>query len=190
MAERAQVTSLDALDSFRASLITFMAKARSASAEAGEQVQQTRSWLQNDRRIHWEDQCRRRRRVLEEAQQEYFNAKLSRLQTATAAQAQAVERAREAVREAEDKRDLIKRWSREFENRAEPLVKQIEQMETFVTTDLVKATAYLANIVKTLEAYAAVAPDSSGAVSPVPPQPESVSTGVPSAETAPGPEPI
>ena len=101
MAERAQVTSLDALDSFRASLITFMAKARSASAEAGEQVQQTRSWLQNDRRIHWEDQCRRRRRALEEAQQEYFNAKLSRLQTATAAQAQAVERAREAVREAE-----------------------------------------------------------------------------------------
>src|SRR5689334_965785 len=103
MAERAQVTSVEAIDSFRGDLIVFATKARAAVEEVADQVQRTRVWLQHEQRTHWEKECRRLRRVLEEAQQAYFSAKLSQYQSATATQSIAVERAKQALRQAEAK---------------------------------------------------------------------------------------
>ncbi len=158
MVERAQVSSVEAIDSFRGDLIVFMTKARAAVEEVADHVQRTRVWLQHEQRTRWEKECRRLSRVLEEAQQEFFSAKLANYRSATAAQALAVERAKLALRRAEEQLAAVKRWSRELDNRAEPLLKQVEQLQTFLTTDLVKAAAYLSNIVKALEAYTAAGP--------------------------------
>jgi hypothetical protein len=158
MPERAQVKSVDAIELFRASLIVFMSKVRADVEEVSGEVQRTQAWLENDRRTYWENEYRRRKRALEEAQQLLFSAKISRIQTQTAAQVLAVERAKRAVQQAEDKREAVKRWAREFGNRAQPLVKQVDQLLTFVSTDLSKATARLGAIVRTLDAYASVGP--------------------------------
>jgi hypothetical protein len=158
MAERAQVKSVEAIELFRASLIVFMSKARTNVEEVSAQVQQTQAWLENDRRTYWENECRRRQRTLQEAEQQLFSAKISRIQVQSAAQVLAVERAKRALRQAEEKRDAVKRWTREFSNRAAPLAKQVEQLLTFVTTDLGKATAHLGALVKSLDAYASVGP--------------------------------
>jgi hypothetical protein len=83
---------------------------------------------------------------------------MSLIQTATAAQQLDVRRAQQAVREAEEKLALLKKWNRELENRTAPLVKQVEQLQGFLSADLTKAVAYLAQVVKTLEAYASVSP--------------------------------
>ena len=69
----------------------------------------------------------------------------------------AVQRAERAVREAEAKLALLKKWDRELENRTDPLVKQVTQLHGFLTTDMGRAVAYLAQVVKALEAYADVA---------------------------------
>ena len=166
MPERAQVTSIEAVESFRAKLVIYITKARAALEEAADEVQRTRSWLENDQRMRWENECRRRSRELDEAQQELFSAKLSRIRTQSAAQVLAVERAKRALREAEEKREAVKRWAREFANRADPLVKQVEQFLGFVTTDLVKAAAHLSGLLKALDAYMAARPEGGAGLGP------------------------
>jgi hypothetical protein len=156
MPQRAQVTSVEAIESFRAHLIVYLTKARAALDEVDSEKQRTRSWLQNDQRGYWEREYQRRHRILEEAQQELFSAKIAHLRSETAAQVMAVERARRLVREAEEKRDLVKRWSREFDNLVDPLARQLDQLQTFLTTDLTKATAHLNGVLQALEAYAKV----------------------------------
>jgi hypothetical protein len=160
MAERAQVTSVEAIESFRADLILFLSKVRPVLEEVSDEVVRLQVWLQSDQRRHWEGELRRRGRKLEEAKREMFNTSLSHLQEATALQHMAVQRAQRAVREAEDKLDTAKKWERALEDRTAPLVKQVEEFHGFLTVDMGRALAQLGQTIKALEAYAQVnAPD-------------------------------
>ena len=163
MAERAQVTSFEAVESFRADLIVFLSRARAVLEEASDDVLRTRLWVQNDQRRLWENETRVRGGKLEEARAELFNARLSQFQESTLLQAMAVQRAERAVREAEAKLALLKKWGRDLENRTDPLVKQVTQLHGFLTIDMGRAVAYLVQVVKALEAYADVAPPGNSA---------------------------
>jgi hypothetical protein len=180
MAERAQVTSVEAIESFRTSLILFLSKARPTLEEIASDLLRTRLWLQNDQRSHWDNQLRLRGRMLEQAQSELFGARLSKIQTASAAQYMAVTKARNAVREAEAKLRLLKKWDRELEHRSEPLMKQVEQLQGFLVTDMGKAVAYLTRVVRTLDAYARVATPGGASTSPA----STDKTGTPEGEVA------
>jgi hypothetical protein len=130
--------------------------------EIGSDVTRMKYWLENEQREFWEHQLCRRRRKLEEAEAELFNTRLSRMQdSSTAAQFNA-QRARRTVQEAEEKLVRIKKWSREIETLADPLVKQVGQLQGFITTDLGKAVASLTEIIKQVEAYTQVAPPPAG----------------------------
>lgn len=157
MAEQAQVTSVEAIESFRASLILFLSKVRPTLEEVSDEVMRLQAWLQNDQRRYWESELRKRGLKLEEAKQELFNAALSHLQEATALQHMAVQRAQRAVRDAEDKLDTVKKWERALEDRTAPLVKQVEEFHGFLTVEMGRGMAQLVQIVKALEAYAKVA---------------------------------
>jgi hypothetical protein len=165
MTPRAKVTSVEAIASFRSSLIVYTGKARASVEEAGEEIKRTRSWLLDERRSHWEKEILRRRKQLEEAEQELFTARLGKLRAETAAQVAAVQRARRACREAEEKREAVRRWNREFENRVQPLIRQVDQLHTFLTSDISKAAAQLENVLRALELYASTKP---GAGNPLP----------------------
>jgi hypothetical protein len=156
MPERAQVTSVEAIESFRASLLVFLSKVRPTLEEVSDEVMRLQFWLQNDQRRHWEKELRQRGLKLEEARREKFNTSLSHLQEATALQNMAVQRAERAVREAEDKLDLLKKWGRSLEDRTTPMVKQVEEFHGFLTIDMGRAVAQLVQIVRALEAYAKV----------------------------------
>jgi hypothetical protein len=54
---------------------------------------------------------------------------------------------------------MIRKWSRELENRAGPLLKQGEQFQTYLATDMAQAVAYLERVMEALEAYANVGPE-------------------------------
>jgi hypothetical protein len=167
MPERSKVTSVEALDSFRAAILVFLAKARPALDEACHDVVRTRLWLQTEQRTHWERQVRRRSLELEEVRQELFSARLSKLQDATAAQYLAFRRAQRALADTEAKLNLLKTWDREIENRAAPLVKQLDNLQSFLISEMPNAAAYLSEVVKILEAYA----ETSLPASPAPPAP-------------------
>ncbi len=156
MADRAQVTSFEAVESFRADLIVFLTRARAVLEEASDDVLRTRLWVQNDQRQLWEGELRVRYRKLEEARAELFSARLSRFHEATDLRLMTVQRAERANREAEAKLAVLKKWSRDLENRTDPLVKQVNQFHSFLTADMGRAVAYLDQTVKALEAYAGV----------------------------------
>ena len=163
MADRAKVTSVEAIESFRANLILYLPKARGALEEMSSEVLRTRLWLQIDQKGYWERQFRLRSRELERAQAELFGARLSKIQTATAAQQIAVSKARRALRESETKLQALRKWDRDLENRTDPMVKQLEQLNDFLIRDMVRAVASLAQMVKTLQAYGSVTPPAGSA---------------------------
>ncbi len=163
MADKAQITSVEAIESFRAKLIIFLNQARPVMEEVGGEMSRTRLWLENEQRMVWETELRRRARRLEEAKRELFNATLSALPTGTTALLQmTVQRAQRAVDEAEAKLKLLKRWEKELDNRAAPLLKQTEQLQGFLITDMSRAVAYLDQTLKALDAYRNVTLTSSG----------------------------
>ena len=156
MSQRANVTSVEVLESFRASLIVYASKARPTLEEISAEVIRTRLWIQNDRRLYWEGQVRRRTQKLQDAQQAVFSAELSNLRETTVAEKTAVNKAQRSLDEAEAKLQVVKKWDREFGNRIEPLAKQLERLHTFLANDLPQAVTYLTQSVKTLEAYTGI----------------------------------
>jgi chromosome segregation ATPase len=156
MEQQAKVTSVDALENFRASLILFLSKAKPVLEEVMHEVVRTRLWIENEQRTFWEREIKTRRRKLEQAQAELFSARISKIQEASAAQQMAVHHAQRAIQAAEEKMRMLKKWNRELENRADPLVKQIEQLHGFLMNDMGKAVVFLAEAVKILQSYAEV----------------------------------
>src|SRR5512145_2755401 len=130
MSERAKVGSLEAIGAFRADLVVYIAQTRSALEEVSSDVMRTRLWLENDQRLFWEGEIRRRRRHLEEAQQAFFSARLSQFSDGVSLEQLAVQKARRALNEADTKLRIVKRWDRDFESTVQPLVKQMEKLHT------------------------------------------------------------
>ncbi|MGC3958728.1 MAG: hypothetical protein QM813_12550 [Verrucomicrobiota bacterium] len=114
MPERAKITSLEALESFRARLIVYREKASRVLDEVSDEVTRTRLWLETDRPTYWQNQIRRLSRELEQAQQELFSAQLSGLRDASINQQVAVQKLRRSIRAAEDKTKTIKQWQRQY----------------------------------------------------------------------------
>lgn len=158
MPERAKVTSLEAIENFRAKLIVYRDKAGRVLDEVNDDVIRTRVWLQSDRRTHWQAQIERRRRELEQRQQELFSAQLSGLREASYVQQMAVQKARRAVRDAETHLQTVKEWSRQFDHRVEPLARHVEKLRHILGTDLGHALAWLNEATKTLADYAELSP--------------------------------
>jgi hypothetical protein len=166
MPDRAHVTSVDALESFRSSLIIYLSKARPTLDEVSADVQRIQSWLENEQRVYWENELRRRDRKLQDAQQALFSAKLSNLRDASAAEQLAVQRAKRALDEADAKLRVLKQWNRVFGNRVDPLVKQMEKLHTVLANDMVQAVAFLTQAIQTLSTYAEIAPPAASSSAP------------------------
>lgn len=158
MPQLAQVRSVDALDSFRASLIVYLSQARPALEEVTAEVVRTRVWLETEQRTYWESQVRRRRKELEQAQAALFSARIGNLRHESSAELMLVQRAKRALDEAENKLRVLKKWNQDFEGRVQPMVKQMEKLHTVLSNDMVKAVAYLAQVLNTLSAYAELHP--------------------------------
>ena len=156
MPDRAHVTSVDALESFRSTLIIYLSKARPTLEEVSADVTRTKLWLENDQRVALEGLLRRRMKVLEQAQQALFSTRVSNLREESAAELMAVQKAKRAVDETETKLRTLKKWNREFDSHVDPLVKELGKLHTFLMTDMTQAVAYLAQAVKTLDAYAGI----------------------------------
>jgi len=158
MPDRAKVTSLEALEDFRARLIVYRDKASRVLDQVGDDVTRTRLWLETDRPAHWQNQIKQRTRELEQAQQELFSAQLSGLREASYAQQATVQRCRRAIRDAEDRLKLVKQWQRQFDQRVETPARQVEKLRHTLAIDVGQAIAWLAEATKTLAAYADLSP--------------------------------
>ena len=160
MSDQAKITSVEAIQAFRSQLVVYLSQMRPALDETTGEVQRTRSWLEDDRKRYWFQEMRTRGRKLEDARQELFTASLS--DGGTSFQQMAVQRAQRAMREVEGKLAVIKKWDRDLENKTSPLVKQMEQLQGFLTVEMQRAVAYLDQALTALAAYQDVMPQSAG----------------------------
>jgi len=153
MATHAKVTSVDALEIFRASLIVFLNKAHSALDQASDEIRRTRSWIQHDQRTHWENEMRRRARALAQAEQELLSARMTKALDNHSAQQAAVHKARHALEEAQDKMRKIKLWVRDYDGTVEPLAKGLNSLRGYLDHDVPRGIAFLTEVEKIMEAY-------------------------------------
>lgn len=177
--EGANITSVEALDSFRAALILYLNKARPTLDEINSEIVRLRQWLESDRRVYWEKQVRRCALKLEEAKQAVFSAELSNLRESTSAERTAVTKAQRDLAEAETKLAHVKKWVNDFESRVAPLAKQLERLQSFLSSSLPQAHAHLAASIKSLEAYANIAAPGSAVEVPASSSPAAEATVVP-----------
>jgi hypothetical protein len=154
MPEQARVTSLEALERFRANLIVFIDEAHRSVDEVQDEVRRTRMWVQMEQRSFWEREIRKRQQKLDAAEQELMSAKLSSLRDNVRAQEEAVRKARAAVKQAEEKHRNVRRWTRDFDHFMEPLTRKVEGFRQILDSDLPKALSFLLQAQRTLEAYA------------------------------------
>ncbi len=156
MATHAKVTSIDALEAFRASLIVFLNKTHSALDQSSDEIRRTRSWIQHDQRTHWENETRRRARALAQAEQELMSARMTKALDNLAVQQAAVHKAQRALDEAQEKMRKVKLWMRDFDGTVEPMAKGLNSLRGYLDHDLPQGIAYLSEIQKIMESYTEV----------------------------------
>lgn len=158
MPERARVTSLEAVEAFRAALVLYRERAARVLDEAGEEVVRTRAWLQQDRLPHWQERIRRLSRELEQRQQELFTAQLSDLHGAPRPEQLAVQKARRALEQAEQRLRVVQHWNRQFDQRVEQPARHVDKLRHYLAHDLNLALGFLTEVLRTLSAYAELSP--------------------------------
>jgi len=174
MATQARVSSTEALESFRASLIVYLDKARRALDTAGDEVKRTRMWLQQDQRMLWEGEIRRRKKKLDQLQQELMSARMAaNSESAVMVRQAAVSKLQREILEAEDKLRRVRKWSQSYDSTVDPVAKRLENLRQILDADIPKAITYLATAQKTLEAYGDMAAPVTDTVLPSAPSAES-----------------
>ena len=154
MSDQVQISSIDALEAFRADLIQYISKARVALEDMEGDVRRTQTWLDTDRTQYWGGQMKSWTKNLHQAEQELYSANLTSPQASNAFQKMAVLKARRKVEEAEEKLRVLKKWRQTFENRATPLLRQLDPMFYLVGQQLPKGVHSLGEAIKALQAYA------------------------------------
>lgn len=162
MSTGANVKSLESLDYFRSCLSIYITKAKRSLDEAAHEVNVTRQWLQQDQRVYWQAQYKKRKRKLDQLKAELLSAKLSNYKDSVMVEEMAVAKANEQVREAEQKLIVIKKWITVFDSRVETLAKRMDSLRFTITEDLPKGVHAISKVLKTLEDYAEKIPGSSG----------------------------
>lgn len=167
MANRVNVSSIEAIDSFRANLILYLAKARATLEEVHAEVARTRVWVRSNQRIHWEETFKRRARQLEEAQAALFGSKMSTFRKVSTSEQMAVAKAKHSKDEAEAKLRLLRKWDRDFDNLTDPFMRSLENLGGVLADDMARAVHYLTQTLTTLDDYTGtIAPGIAESASP------------------------
>lgn len=173
VAEKANVTSIEALEDFRTALLRYRDRAVQALDDVGGEVKRTRDWLAYDRRMFWEGEVKRGQRRLEQAEAELMTSRFSALKDDHSVQQLAVKKARRLLEEAEGKLRAVRKWCRDFDGVVEPAARPLEALRERLSHDFPKAVASLESMIQALADYsgrmpAAVEkrPETGGAVGP------------------------
>jgi len=154
MAEKANITSVQALERFRTALISYVEKTKATVDEVTSETQRTKFWLQYDMMTYWRGEYKRRYLDWQEKQQELFSAEISQLTDSSTIQRWAVEEAKRSVDAAELKVRKVKEWNRRYESAVMPDAKKVDKLEAVLDKDMKDAIRFLTEAVKALNEYA------------------------------------
>ena len=156
MSDQAKVSSLDAVDSFRTSLLIFIEKAGKALDEVGDAVRRTKYWVQEEQPNHYRMEKRRAERKLEQAEQELYSSRIQGIENVDQEAQMMVRRARARLQEIDAKMRMIKKWGRDYDSEVEPLARRMDTLADLISTKYPKAVSQLSEMIRILEEYAQV----------------------------------
>jgi hypothetical protein len=153
MQRQANITSIEAIEAFRARLIVYENEANVALDEVREEIAGTRVWLQHDRRGFWGGEVHRLTRALEQARQQLQSDRLFSSVRSAGDAVRVVHRTERALAEAEKKRRVVIQEARQYDVRMNPLAQGLDRLRSVLDCDVPKAVAYLTQVANTLHAY-------------------------------------
>ncbi len=153
MATKINITSVEAIEAFRAHLIVYISKARPTLEEVNSELSRVQQWVESTQKGYWMGVLKEKGRVLEEARANMFSARMSNFKEAASAEQLALSKAKNAYDLVEQKMRVVRRWDRDFENKTAPLAKQLEKVHTILADDLANAVHQLTEITQLLNDY-------------------------------------
>jgi hypothetical protein len=156
LSSQADVRSIEALKEFRAALAMYAEEAQGALGAVKMEARRTVQWLQHDRKAYWQEQIKRRREQVASARSEVARRKLAKTPEHTPAfseQKELLRVAEAALREAEAKVALIKKWEPALQQAILELHASIRRIGDLAGTDIPRASFLLGRLVDALEAY-------------------------------------
>jgi len=157
MSHSANVRSLDAIRDFRSALIKFIEEAKRGIATADSEVLRTKTWLESTQPLHWLHEVRKSEEQLAQAKSELFRATISQPDNPRGPtdQVRLVRMRQSQIKNAQDRLQLTKRWSRTFERQINEYRGAMTPLTSILDGQLNKALAILERSIQTLESYIA-----------------------------------
>jgi hypothetical protein len=157
VADRANVTSVEALENFRANLLVYIDKVGITLDEIDDAVKRMRVWVQTEQPEFWRKEIKRLTRALEDAEQALFSSRLSASREPSAQERLNVNKLRRALRNADEKLKVTKKWARNYDSIVEPMAKKLDLVRFMTTQRLPQGTQFLHQAAEALHAYAETA---------------------------------
>lgn len=165
MSSQASVQSVEALKEFRVALALFGDDVLAALGGVEMEAKRTAQWLQHDRRMFWQEQIKRRRELVSQAQAEVFRRKLQKTADNTPAmseQKELLRRAEASLQEAEQRAARVKKWEPALQHAILEYHGSIRRIKDLASGDVPRAVYALERMIDALEAYFRVAPPTTG----------------------------
>ena len=160
---QAAVQSIEALREFRAAIAIFGEDAEGALQAVDMEIRRTVQWLQHDQRIYWENEIKRRREKLAQADAELHRRKLSGMfghAGAFSEQKEMVRRAKGRLEDAERRSALVRKWTPQLQQAVLEYKGHTRRLLDLAGGDLPRSLATLDRLIAALEAYADLPPPS------------------------------
>jgi hypothetical protein len=159
MGQPANVTSLDAVDDFRAALVCFKHEASTVLEGLEQQIYRLVQWIQQDQRQYWRHQSRRNEQQLQEAklnlQRCLMLKQVGDQRPACIEEKRALERAKRRQQACREKTAAVRKWSRAILQVVFEYKAGVGPLRQWLETDAPQTLALLERIRRTLEEYVA-----------------------------------
>lgn len=178
MGPGANVSSIEALNEFRAALIEFIEDARDAVSANDMEIQRAFAWL-DDQVKHWQKEERIRQEEMVTAKRNLKQRQLMETPSRkpdTTEQEEALTLAKRRLREAEQKLASSRHWKNLLRREADQYFGPAHILASMLDANLPKAAVVLEHKIATLEAYVGIAPAPTDGGAPAEPAPASAET--------------
>jgi hypothetical protein len=167
MSQSANVTSIDSIKDFRASLCRFAEDTKNALGAMEMEIRRTSEWLLHDRPMYWQNEIKRRKESLSMAQSELFRRRLQAgpgREVKDTEQKEAVRIAQRRLVEAEDKLERVKKWAPVFQHAVSEYQARARPTGDMLESDVRLALELLDRMTNALDAYVTMAPPTSSGI--------------------------
>ena len=156
MSKQAKITSVEALDSFRAAVVQFRSLTMRGLSGVQQDVRRLQYWVDKEQPMAWRQRVRKSQAEMDNARSDMERAKISRPNDTAQMffeQRRAMERARAKQREAEERLELLKKWSRRLDHQATLLRSGLQPLTNMLEADLDLLVARMNVLAKHIDAY-------------------------------------